>query len=203
MVIVNCVQGSEDWYKLKLGVPSASNASLIITNEGKPSKSRTSYLHSLAAQVITGKYEEVYKNPAMEQGNEREQESRNYLEVVLGVNIKKTGVIYKDEKKLFLCSPDGLAENESFGAELKNPLGKTQVKYLLDGTLPSEYFGQVQMSLYVTGLPYWWFLSYVPLMNPLMIKVEPDKAYQKALAVELKVFCDELNKTVTKLRGVK
>jgi hypothetical protein len=201
MIIVELEQGSESWFKEKLGKPSASNINKILTNEGKPSKQREGYLYELAAQIITGKYEEIYKNPAMEQGNEREQESRNYLEVVLGVNIKKTGVIYKDEKKLFLCSPDGIAENESFGAELKNPLGKTQVKYLLDGTLPSEYFGQVQMSLYVTGLPYWWFLSYVPLMNPLMIKVEPDKAYQKALAVELESFCSDLNQTVIKLRG--
>lgn len=201
MIVVDLEQGSPEWFQEKLGKPSASNISKILTNDGKPSKQREGYLYELAAQIITGKYEEIYKNPAMEQGNEREQESRNYLEVVLGVNIKKTGVIYKDEKKLFLCSPDGIAENESFGAELKNPLGKTQVKYLLDGTLPSEYFGQVQMSLYVTGLPYWWFLSYVPLMNPLMIKVEPDKAYQKALAVELESFCSDLNQTVIKLRG--
>ena len=201
MIVVDLEQGSDRWFQEKLGKPSASNVSKILTTDGKPSKQREGYLYELAAQIITGKYEEIYKNPAMEQGNEREQESRNYLEVVLGVNIKKTGVIYKDEKKLFLCSPDGIAENESFGAELKNPLGKTQVKYLLDGTLPSEYFGQVQMSLYVTGLPYWWFLSYVPLMNPLMIKVEPDKAYQKALAVELESFCSDLNQTVIKLRG--
>jgi len=201
MIVVDLEQGSDSWFQEKLGKPSASNISKILTTDGKPSKQREGYLYELAAQIITGKYEEIYKNPAMEQGNEREQESRNYLEVVLGVNIKKTGVIYKDEKKLFLCSPDGIAENESFGAELKNPLGKTQVKYLLDGTLPSEYFGQVQMSLYVTGLPYWWFLSYVPLMNPLMIKVEPDKAYQKALAVELESFCSDLNQTVIKLRG--
>jgi hypothetical protein len=200
MIIVELEQGSESWFKEKLGKPSASNISKILTNEGKPSKQREGYLYELAAQIITGKYEEVYKNPAMEQGNEREQESRNYLEVVLGVNIKKTGVIYKDERKLFLCSPDGIAENESFGAELKNPLGKTQVKYLLDGTLPSEYFGQVQMSLYVTGLPYWWFLSYVPLMNPLMIKVEPDKAYQEILANELNKFCQELEETVKKIK---
>lgn len=201
MIVADLEQGSDEWFKEKLGKPSASNINKILTNEGKPSKQREGYLYELAAQIITGKYEEVYKNPAMEQGNEREQESRNYLEVVLGVNIKKTGVIYKDEKKLFLCSPDGIAENESFGAELKNPLGKTQVKYLLDGTLPSEYFGQVQMSLYVTGLPYWWFLSYVPLMNPLMIKVEPDKAYQKALAVELELFTGELESVIKKLRG--
>ena len=201
MIVVDLEQGSPEWFQEKLGKPSASNISKILTNDGKPSKQREGYLYELAAQIITGKYEEVYKNPAMEQGNEREQESRNYLEVVLGVNIKKTGVIYKDERKLFLCSPDGIAENESFGAELKNPLGKTQVKYLLDGTLPSEYFGQVQMSLYVTGLPYWWFLSYVPLMNPLMIKVEPDKAYQKALAVELELFTGELESVIKKLRG--
>lgn len=200
MIIVNLEQGSEQWFQEKIGKPSASNISKIITNDGKQSKQREGYLYELVAQRLTGSYEEIYKNSAMEQGNEREQESRNYLELVLDKTIKKVGVIYKDDKKLFLCSPDGLEVEETFGAELKNPLGKTQVKYLLDGELPSEYFGQVQMSLFITGLPYWMFLSYVPAMKPLLLKIEPDEAYQKALARELPLFCEELDNLTNKLK---
>jgi len=201
MIIVNLDQGSEAWFKEKLGKPSASNISKIITNEGKPSKQRLGYLYELAGEIITGKQEEGYKNANMETGNERESESRSYYELTHNVEIEQVGVIYKDEKKRFLCSPDGIKQAGKFGLELKNVLPKTQVKYLLDNCLPSDYFGQCQMSLYITGFDYWQFLSYVPNMPPFLIKVEPDKEYQKALAVELELFCDELDNVVKKLRG--
>jgi len=199
MIIVNLTQGSEEWFQEKLGKPSASNISKILTNDGKPSKQRMGYLYELAGELITGKREDTYKNPIMEEGNVREDESRKFFELTQNSEVTKVGVVYKDGDKKFLCSPDGLIGNEC-GLEMKNPLAKTQVKYLLDGKLPEEYFGQVQMSLYVTELPFWWFLSYVPLMKPLLLKVNPDKVYQEALKRELTAFCQELEEIVNKLK---
>jgi len=201
MILVNLDQGSDSWFAEKLGKPSASNINKIITNDGKFSKQREGYLFELAGEILSGKSENGYKNVIMEQGNIREDESRAYLELTQGIELQRTGVIYKDERKRFLCSPDGINEALGFGAELKNPLAKTQVKYLLNGVLPSEYFGQVQMALYITGFNYWWFLSYVPNMTPLLLKVEPDIKYQEALEKELNAFCDELDKIVQKLKG--
>jgi len=200
MIIVNLEQGSEAWFKEKLGKPSASNISKIICNDGKPSKQRLGYLYELAGEIITGKQEEGYKNANMELGNERESESRSYYELTHNVEVAQVGVIYKDEQKKFLCSPDGIVLAQEYGLELKNVLPKTQVKYLLDNSLPSDYFGQCQMSLYITGFKYWQFLSYVPLMKPLLIRVEPDKAYQEILANELNKFCQELEETVKKIK---
>ena len=198
IIIKDLIQGSEAWFAEKIGKPSASNASMIITNEGKPSKQRDGYLYTLAAERLTGKQENGYKNAAMEGGQEREDESRNMFSLIHNVDIEKVGVIYKDDKKRFLCSPDRICKN--FGLELKNPLGKTQVKYLLDCGLPSDYFGQVQFSLYVTGFPKWYFMSFVPSMKPLILEVRPDVVYQKSLAKELDAFCDELDKTVERIR---
>ena len=200
MIIVNLEQGSEAWFKEKLGKPSASNISKIICNDGKPSKQRLGYLYELAGEIITGKQEEGYKNANMELGNEREIESRSYYELTHNVEVTQVGVIYKDEQKKFLCSPDGIVSLQNHGLELKNVLPKTQVKYLLDNALPSDYFGQCQMSLYITGFDYWQFLSYVPLMKPLLIRVEPDKVYQRALAIELELFCSKLKEVVAKIR---
>ena len=199
MIIVNLEQGSEEWFKEKLGKPSASNISKILTIDGKPSKQRSGYLYELAGEIVTGKQEEGYKNANMETGNLRESESRSYYELTHNVEVTQVGVIYKDEQKKFLCSPDGIIGND-YGLELKNVLPKTQVKYLLDNSLPSEYFGQCQMSLYITGFKYWQFLSYVPLMKPLLIRVEPDKGYQKALAIELENFTDELAELVERIK---
>ena len=55
MIIIECEQNSEQWWQEKLGKPSASNASRIITNDGKPSKQREGYMFELAGEIITGK----------------------------------------------------------------------------------------------------------------------------------------------------
>ena len=201
MIIIDDIkQGTPEWLAEKLGKPSASNIDKIITNDGKLSKQREGYLYELAGEIITGKQENSFKSAAMEQGTERENESRNFFEFISGATIKQVGVIYKDERKLFLCSPDGILEDKKEGLELKNPLAKTQIKYLLDGKLPSEYYGQIQMSLYVTGYDYWNFVSYVPGMKPLILRVTRDEKFIKALKVELEIFTQELNKLVEKIK---
>ena len=199
MIIINCEQNSEEWFAEKLGKPSASNASKIITNEGKPSKQREGYLHELAAERVSGIREESYNNKVMLMGLEREEESRSMYELIHGVDVKQVGVIYKDKDKKFLCSPDGIVDNK-YGLELKNVLGKTQVKYLLKGQVPSEYFSQIQFSLYVTGFKRWDFMSYRPGLDPLTIRVEPDKIFLHSLGVELEVFCKQLDDVVKQLR---
>ena len=192
-MIVNdsITQGTDEWLQEKLGKPSASNASKIITNAGKSSKQRTDYLYSLTAEIITGQREETYKNANMDMGNDREDESRKLFEMIHGVEVQQVGVVYKDEEKKFLCSPDGIINSE-YGLELKNVLGKTQIKYLLKNEVPSEYFSQIQFSLYVTGFKYWMFMTYSPGLRPLIIKMERDEKFIQALEIELKSFTEEL-----------
>lgn len=199
MIIIDIEQGSEQWLNEKIGKPSASNASKIITNAGAKSKQQEGYMFELVGEIITGKKEDGYRNKNMETGNEREYESREFFEIVHNVEVSQVGVVYKDEKKEFLCSPDGLVDNK-YGIELKNVLPKTQVKYLLNNKVPSEYFSQIQFSLYITGLEYWYFMSYVPAMKPLIIKVERDEKFLKLLDAELKDFCEELKETVNKIK---
>jgi hypothetical protein len=199
MLIINCEQNSEQWFQEKIGKPSASNCSKIITNGGQPSKQAEGYMFELASEIITGRKEEGYKSANMVVGNEREQESRMYFELINDVKVEQVGVVYKDDKKQFLCSPDGLI-NREYGLELKNVLPKTQVKYLLDNCLPDEYFSQIQMSLYITDFKYWMFTSYVPAMKPLIIRVERDEVFITKLGIELDKFCVELEQIVNKIR---
>ena len=199
MIILNIEQQSEEWFKEKLGKPSASNASKLITNAGAQSKQRTEYMYLLASERITQERYETYSNKNMEVGNEREDESRKLFEMLHDVTCEKVGLVYKDEDRRFLCSPDSLINREQ-GLELKNVMPKTQVKRLLDNKLPSEYFGQVQFSLYVTGFQIWHFMSYCPKMKPLIIEVARDEAYIAALEFELDLFCAELDLLTEKIK---
>ena len=199
MIIVNCEQGGEQWFAEKLGKPSASNASKIVTTNGEPSKQRTDYLYSLASEIITGTKIDGYKSKDMEEGNEREAQSRAHYELMTGKEVEQVGLVYKDKKRLFLCSPDGIIDSKE-GLELKNPLPKTQVKRLIEGKLPTEYFSQVQFSLLVTGFEVWNFMSFCPDMPELILKVERDEKFIKKLHSELVAFCEELEEIVNKIK---
>lgn len=198
-IIIDCEQNSEQWWAEKLGKPSASNASKIIQNDGKPSKQKKGYLYELAAEVVTKKRVEGYQNNNMLIGQEREAESRMLYEMIYGVKVEQVGVVYKDEKKEYLCSPDGLI-SEEYGLELKNVLPKTQVKCLLENVVPSEYFSQIQFSLYVTGFKFWDFMSYLPGLKPLIVRVQRDEKFLDILAKELKIFCKDLKLVVKKIK---
>jgi putative phage-type endonuclease len=193
-------QRSESWFKARLGNPGASEIDNIITSEGKPSKSRTDFLYTLAAQRIRGKADESFQSQSMIDGQTKEDEARSLFSLIHNVEIEQVGMIYKDERRLCHASPDGLI-SEDGGIEIKCPLGKTHTRYLLENKLPTSYYVQIQSSLYISERKYWWFMSYCDGMKPLLIRVEPDKVYQKALAVELELFCDELDNVVKKIRG--
>jgi hypothetical protein len=117
---------------------------------------------------------------------------------VTGLTVKQVAVVFKDEEKRVLCSPDGLME--ACGLELKNPLLKTHAKYLDKKTLPSEYYQQVHGSMWITGFDRWWFMSYYPEIEPLLLEVKRDDKFCEALDREMPVFLADLDKMVARLR---
>ena len=184
-------QGSDTWFKEKAGKPGASSFDKIITTKGEPSKSRTDYIFELAAERIIGRQADGYSNAAMLRGTAMEPEGRALFEFIKGVELKQVGLVYRDESRRVLCSPDGLLENAGF--EQKNPLAKTHAKYLLAGTLPSDYFQQVQGSLWVCAFETWWFMSNYPGMPPLIIEIHRDEKWISRLSVLMNEFLDELD----------
>jgi hypothetical protein len=79
-------------------------------------------------------------------------------------------------------------------------MGKTVVKYLLAGKLPSEYFCQVMMSLYVTERDKWHFMAVYEGLPPLIIEVGRDEVFLKKLAEELDAFNSEMLEIVERLK---
>lgn len=197
-IIVECEQRSEEWLSACCGNVGASSIDKIITTKGEPSKQRTEYMMTLAAERITGKQEVGFTSQAMLNGIEREAEARTLFEMAHGVEIRQVGLVYKDDRKLCHCSPDGLIE-ETDGWEVKCPMSKTHIKYLLENKLPTEYFCQVQFSLYVSEREYWWFMSHYAGLKPLMLKCGRDEKWIERCEKELNSFNEELDEMVKKL----
>ena len=211
MIIIDDIdQGTPEWFALKAGVPSAGSCKKIVTSTGAPSKSRQDYMDQLADEAIRGRVEEGYQSKDMAAGTAREAESLIVYELDHLVDVHRVGFVF-DDKKMYGCSPDGIVSLDGSsdfkamcGLEMKNPLGKTHVKYLRENELPTGvgYFQQIQMSLLVTGFDRWVFMSYVPGHKPFYLQVERDEAFIGKLKAELEAFCLELALLIRKLKGV-
>ena len=199
MIIHNAEQGSPEWFAARCGVPSASNFDKIIDTSGRPSKSREKYLYQCAGERIAGKVEETYQNAAMARGKEMEGEARQFYELTNGVTVEQVGFCVTEGKAVFGASPDGLVGKDGL-LEIKSPLIYTHVGYLIAGTFPTAYLQQVAGQLLVTGRKWCDFISYYPGLKPLVIRITPDPKFQKALAVELELFCNELAAIVEKIK---
>jgi len=201
IIIDSYKQGDPSWFQARLGNIGASSASKIITNNGLPSKQAEELKFQLAGELISGKHEETYKSIHMENGLKREDEARTLFELIKDVDVRQVALVYKDEQKRFHVSPDGLI-GDNAGLEIKCPMQKTHIKYLIDNKIPTEYFSQIQMSLYVCERDYWWFMSYSEGLKPLIIKVERDEKFISRLEEEIEKFSYELMAIVNKLKAM-
>lgn len=196
MIIHDCDQMSEEWFRIKAGIPSAGSLDKIITSKGEPSKQAEGYLYQLAGESILNAKQATFTSYAMERGIEFEAEARRLYEFQNNVTVDQVGFCVHDSG-LVGCSPDGIMHNK--GLEIKCPLLHTHVGYLDKGKLPTTYFQQVQGSLYVTGYDAWIFMSYYPGIKPLVVTVEPDGKWHKALEEQLEIFNEKLNALVERL----
>jgi len=200
MIILDCEQGTEEWFKARAGIPTASCFDKILSSTCKPSTQANSYRYKLLAEWMTGP-QETMTNEWMERGKELEEDAREVYQFIKGDDVDQVGLIYKDDKKLVSCSPDGLVGGK--GLEIKCPAPHTHVEYLLKGAMPAKYIPQVQGSMYVSGLDQWDFMSYCPGMPTLILTIERDEKYHNALDECLLKFIDKLLTDREKLNNIR
>ena len=121
--------------------------------------------------------------------------------MIYNVEVRQVALVYKDGFRLFHVSPDGLPGDDVL--EIKCPMLKTHVRYLLDGKLPSDYFGQVMMSLYVTEREKCFFMSHFDGMPPFILEIRRDPVFIPKLETALYEFAEDLRKMVERLRALR
>jgi len=186
-------QGTDEWKQAKLGLPSASNASMLITSKGEPSKSMKGYAEDLAKELFTGKPANDWQgNAATDYGKEMEEEARASYSFLTGHEVEQVAFITDDHGR-YLCSPDGLI-GEKGGFEAKNK-PKLHLKTLLYwkkyGKLPTDYIAQLQMSLFVSERDWWDIYYYNPDLPCLKVTIEPDLVFHRALEIQLAAVIHE------------
>jgi len=192
-------QYSEDYDRLKIGIPTSSNFHKIITPQGKPSKQWREYACVLIAERILQQRIEFYNSPAMDRGLIVETEAADWYEFDQDVTVQKAGFI-TDDNHTMGCSPDRMVGDQGL-LEVKAPLPQTQVEYWISGGVSERFWPQLQGQLYVTQRSWVDILSWHDVLPKLVMRVEPDEKFIKALDRELQIFNYFIESVMEKIRA--
>jgi hypothetical protein len=186
MIEHNIEQRSEAWYSVKCGLVTSTRFKSLVAKE--TTDSYKDLVTNIACEIITGKMEEGYSNAMMEYGIEMEPKAIIEYEDTFDCLVRGVGFITRDEGDKYYewvgDSPDGLLP-ENGVLEVKCPLARTHMEYIEANKLPAEYRHQVQGHLFVTGLDFCDFVSYVPGMKLFIFRVYPDLELFKEFELRL------------------
>ena len=191
MIIQHAKQGTDEWHKSRLGIPTASQFSKILTGTGKPSTQKEGYIKSLLVERITGKQCGFEGNQYTERGHEIEPEARAFYDMKSRQDVIEIGFC-TDDKEQYGASPDALVGEDGL-LEIKSTIATTHIGYLeKPDKLPAAYVSQIQGQLLVTGRKWCDFLAYHPDFPSVIIRVERDEEYIEKLVSALHKFNLEL-----------
>ena len=198
-VFHDVAQYSEEYDRLKIGIPTSSNFHKIITPQGKPSKQWREYACVLIAERILQQRIEFYNSPAMERGLIVEAEAADWYEFDQDVTTQRVGFITDDEHTMG-CSPDRLVGEDGL-LEIKAPLPHTQVEYWISGEVDERFRPQLQGQLYISQRRWVDIVCWHDVLPKLVMRVEPDEKFIQALDRELQIFNFFIESVIEKIRA--
>lgn len=199
------IQGSPEWYAIRLGKVTASRvADVIAKTKSGPSASRANYLAELVAERLTGAPAEHFTNAAMQWGTDKEPDARRLYSFMTDFVVEEVGFVSHPTIPMAGASPDGHIGADG-SVEIKCPNTATHIATLLGSPIDGKYVTQIQWQLACSGRAWCDFVSFDPRLPPemqLFVKrVMRDAARIVELEREVREFLAELDETVAKLRA--
>lgn len=188
-----CEQGSEEWLRLRMDVPTASMFGSVMA-KGK-GKARRTYMHKIAGQIITGQLVESFETKTTKRGHEMEIKALNLYRFQQEVEVDPIGFMLNGKKG---ASPDGGVGSDGL-VEVKSKAPHILIDVLLSGEMPDEHKPQVQGQLLVAEREWCDFIAYYDRMPMLIKRIYRDDAYCRELNSAINVFNYELKELVEKL----
>ena len=202
MIVLDHDQGSTEWIEARLGIPTASEFSRIITPTGKLSASRDTYEGELLAEWALGRpVTEFGGNDWTERGKALEPDARACYAFHADCEPQTVGFTLRDEDRMCGASPDALVGEHGL-LELKCPGAGKHLLYLAREELPRAYAAQVQGQIWITGREWCDFMSYYPGLPALILRIAPDDRFQAALDKFMPEFLEELLAGRERLRSL-
>ncbi len=190
-------QRSDEWYEIRKGKITASNASAIATN----GKGLETYAYEILAEKYSNNSEESFTSFDMKRGIELEEQARMTYELE-HEEVQQIGFVELDE--FTGCSPDGLV-GEDGGIEIKCPNDVNFFRLMVNGEseIDKKYLWQVQMSLLITGRK-WWDLVFYNInfeKSLLVFRIYPETIAQSKLKSGILVMKEMMRKIESQLKS--
>ena len=197
---IDCEQGSPEWLKSRMGLPTASEfAAIIATGRGGgDSKVRRSYLLRLAGEIITGEPGESYVNSHMERGRAMEEEARDLYAFTCDEDPLRVGFLRNGRKG---CSPDALLGIAGM-LEIKTKLPHLTIDCILRGEFPPEHKAQCQGALWVAEREWIDLVIYWPRLPLFVKRAYRDEGYIATLSQAVDELNGEVDDVVAKIRSL-
>lgn len=163
---IDCVQGSGDWLRIRLGMLTSCRIADAVARRQKGDAElacRRRLRSELVCERLTLRASEHYISKWMEDGIENEPLARAAYEMALGVDVEQIGFVYHPTIKWAGASPDGLVGNDGM-SEFKCPKLTTHYEYIDSGKVPKEYVDQIMWQLACCERQWCDFVSYCPTM---------------------------------------
>lgn len=186
-------QRSPEWFRARLGIPTASNFNKILTKSGTPSDQAQGYLSRLLCErLFERSFEEPVDTKWMRHGRDTEDEAAREFEAVSNERVERVGFVVTPDGR-WGCSPDRLIIGKNAAVEIKCPSPWKHMEYFVYGP-GKDYRPQVQGQMLVGGYDFVNFFSYFPGMPSVSILTERDEGFIGTLRLALDVFSKQLDK---------
>ena len=189
-------QGTAEWYKLRSGIPTASEFHHIMTPaKRKPSESRKKYgVRLVLERLMKWQADSLDKIGHIADGKANEPLAVAKMELIFNIETKPVGFVKTNDGR-FGASPDRAANLSPTGkvytvVEVKCPTPQVQMERFL---FPDEaYICQRQGQLLVAEADKAIFFSFNPRMPDYMVTDSRDEGFLRDLRDNLERFSDEL-----------
>lgn len=199
MIVLDVQQGTPEWVAARLGIPTASRFSNIMTPKTrKPSASASPYLCELVAERLTGFPSDDASSDFMLRGTFLEAEAAAAYEFDTGLVASTVGFVLEDSGR-FGCSPDRLVGEDGL-LEIKCLSVANHVAAVL-GMRDADHIAQVQGQLWITGRRWADLFFYNPAIVAHRIRIERDEEFIAVLSRSVEAFCDRLDEAYQMISG--
>lgn len=161
---IDIPQRSSAWFAARCGRLTSSCVKAIFMEgrtKGSESVTKRDLRIRLALEQISGASQDgdSYSSDDMQYGADREPDARRAYEAQTATLLREVGFLAHPEL-LTGASPDSVLGDFEGGAEFKCPKTATHLDYLRSPDVPKEYLPQLRHLLFVSGAPWWDFVSF-------------------------------------------
>jgi hypothetical protein len=192
-------QNSDEWYDLRLGMFSASPASVLFME--KKTKGYQNLITKIAFERVTGKTQKQFSNDWMEYGHITEPEASENYQIETFNELENGGLWIANE---WMCaSPDAKIIGQNAGCEFKCPSVSTYREYIEQYNkktkveLPKDYFYQVHFQMLCTG---WEYIDYMPYysnsLKQLLTRVYRDEKTLDLIKEKINEAINDVNELI-------